>query len=78
MLRVQAKPNSKASEVVEINEDYVKIALKARPIEGEANNELISFLSNALSVEEEDIDIKRGETSKCKTVSITKINKSDE
>lgn len=78
MLRVQAKPNSKASEVVEINEDYVKIALKARPIEGEANNELISFLSNALSVEEEDIEIKRGETSKCKTVSITKINKSDE
>lgn len=37
LLRVQAKPNSKASEVVEINEDYVKIALKARPIEGEAN-----------------------------------------
>lgn len=37
LLRVQAKPNSKVSEVVEINEDYVKIALKARPIEGEAN-----------------------------------------
>lgn len=37
LLRVQAKPNSKANEVVEINEDYVKIALKARPIEGEAN-----------------------------------------
>ena len=77
MLRVQAKPNSKTNEVVEINEDYVKIALKARPIEGEANASLISFLSDVLSVEEEDIEIKRGETSKCKTVSITNINKTD-
>lgn len=44
--KVIVKTNSKRSETTEYDKDTntYKISLKARPIEGEANKELIKFL----------------------------------
>lgn len=44
--KVIVKTNSRKSEITEYNKDTntYKISLKAKPIEGEANKELIKFL----------------------------------
>lgn len=45
ILNVIAKPNNKKNSVLELKEDYIKIGINAPPIDGEANQELISFIS---------------------------------
>lgn len=44
-LAIQAKPQSKSNSVVEINDSYVKVSIKAVPENGEANQTLISYLA---------------------------------
>jgi len=52
-------------------QDALKIKLKAPPVEGAANKELIKFLSKLLKVSKSDIVIKKGETSKNKEIEIS-------
>lgn len=33
-LTVQAKPNSKTNAILAVNEDYIKVAIKAAPVDG--------------------------------------------
>lgn len=43
-IKVVVKTNSKENKIEKID-DYFKVYLKARPVEGEANLELVKFLS---------------------------------
>ena len=52
------------------NRCYLKLRLKAKPIEGQANKELIEFLSKFLSVSRLNLAIKQGEHSRYKLVVI--------
>lgn len=49
-----------------------KVKLRARPIQGEANRELIELLAGYFKVTKSSIRIIRGERSKNKVVQITK------
>ncbi len=42
-IRVFAKPKAKRTALLKVNEEGLNIALHAKPHEGEANIELISF-----------------------------------
>ena len=44
-LSVQVLPNAKKTEVVGLIDGALKIRLKAQPIEGQANEELIRFIA---------------------------------
>ena len=43
-IKVVVKVNSKENKIEKID-DYYKVYLKARPVEGEANLELVKFLT---------------------------------
>ena len=79
IVHVYVKPNAKQTRLIGKDERGLIIALKARPQEGEANDELINFLSELCGVPKSKIIIRRGAASRIKQVempwneSITRI-----
>lgn len=69
-LAVQITPNAKKTEVVGVLDDAIKIKLQAQPIEGRANEALVTFLARALSVPRSAVAITHGHTSKRKLVEV--------
>jgi uncharacterized protein (TIGR00251 family) len=69
-LQIRAKPNAKKTSIVKITEQGLHIAIHAKPHKGEANKELILFLSKAFDVPKSQIMIKTGEGSKYKQIII--------
>ena len=67
---IKVIPNSSKTEIIEETHDYLKIKLKAVPIKGQANKELIKFLSKKYNVSKSNIEIIKGLTSKDKLVRI--------
>ena len=69
-LSVQVLPNAKNTEVVGLLDGALKIRLKAQPIEGQANEELIRFIATQIKVPKKQISVVRGVTSRLKIVEI--------
>lgn len=69
-LKVLVQPNSKKNEVVGIHGDAVKIKIKAPPVDGEANEILVMFLSKTLNIPRKNFQILHGRASKNKLVEI--------
>ena len=67
-LEVLVVPRASKTEIVDYPGDALKIRLKAPPVDGEANTELIRFLSKHFKISKSRITIIRGETSKKKLV----------
>lgn len=68
ILEVVVAPRAKRSKCVGIHGGYPKIALAAPPIEGRANEELVTFLKELLGLPGRDIEIVRGDASRRKAV----------
>lgn len=68
ILHVQVKPNARQTKLISRDERGLVIALKARPQDGEANDELIAFLSELFAVPKSKIHIRRGLKSRVKQV----------
>ncbi len=69
-LKVWVQPNAKKNEINGESGGYLKIKIKAPPVEGKANKELLRFLSKVLGVKIKDLEIKMGEKSKKKVILI--------
>ncbi len=69
-LNVQVLPNAKKTEVVGLIDGVLKIRLKAQPIEGQANEELIRFIATQMKLPKKRISVVRGLTSRQKTIEI--------
>jgi len=69
LLLVYVQPNAKRNEIEEIDEwrGRLKVKVKAPPVGGKANKELVKFLSKVLGA---DVEIVRGETSREKDLLI--------
>ena len=65
-LKVLIQPNAKTNQVVVVHGDAVKIRIKAPPVDGEANDVLIRYLSELIGVPRKNIQILRGQTAKNK------------
>ncbi len=77
-LFILAKPNAKRTAIVAVNDQELVISLHAKAHQGEANKELIGFLSKILQLPKSQVILQRGEKSKHKHVvvpytGITKI-----
>ncbi len=70
-LAVQVAPNAKKSEVMAVQGDALKIRLQAPPLDGRANEELIRFLAQQLSVPKSAIHLTHGHTNKRKLLEIS-------
>ncbi len=70
-LAIRVTPRSSKNEIIEIlNDGTVRIRLTAPPVEGKANDALVSFLAEVLDVPRSRIAIVAGETGRDKLVSI--------
>ena len=67
------QPGAKISRVVGLHDGLPKIAIKARPIDGEANEALITFLAELGGVPKRSIEILSGQTSRTKRLEVDQL-----
>ncbi len=67
---IHIKPNAKANKIIAYQGDQLKIAIKAPPVDGKANKELIVFLAEHLHIPKNCIEIIRGKGSPIKQIVI--------
>ena len=65
--QVKVIPNSSASKITEITEEYLKVKLNSPPIENKANKEVILLLSKSLNIPKTSIELISGDKNKLKT-----------
>ncbi|HQZ98375.1 MAG TPA: DUF167 domain-containing protein [Pyrinomonadaceae bacterium] len=69
--RVRVIPRASRTEFVGIIDGVLKVRIKAAPVDGAANEELIKFLARTLGVSKSAVEIVAGQTSKIKRLRIT-------
>lgn len=70
LLRVHVQPRASRSEIVGLHGDALKVRLRAPPVDGAANEELVRFLSELLGVRHDDITLVSGAASRAKRLFI--------
>ena len=69
-VRVRVVPRASRTEVVGLQGDALRIRLTAAPVDGAANEALVSFLAERLVVPRSSVRLLAGETSRSKVVLI--------
>jgi uncharacterized protein (TIGR00251 family) len=70
VLSLHCQPGAKASRVVGLHNDRLKLQLQAPPLENRANEALVAWLAGQLSLPRKQIEILTGHTSRQKRVSV--------
>ena len=70
ILQVRVKANSKFNKIEKDLAGNWILKIKAPPVDGKANNELIKFIAEKLSISKSSIKILSGHSSKIKRISI--------
>ncbi|MBX7182470.1 MAG: DUF167 domain-containing protein [Bacteroidia bacterium] len=69
-IRIKAKPGSRINSFEYLPEGLYSLKIKALPIDGKANEYLISYLAEILGIRKNQVHIKSGHTSKIKTIEL--------
>jgi uncharacterized protein len=69
-IRVKVKPNARDSELVQVNDGSWIARIKAPPIDGRANDELIRLVAAHFGVRRADVAIRSGASSRSKSIDI--------
>lgn len=77
VMTIHVIPGSKLNQIMGyMDNGPLKIKIKAKPLGGKANKELIKFLSDILEIKESCLEITSGLSSRNKIVRICGINES--
>jgi uncharacterized protein len=68
---VRVQPGAKRNAVVGLHGDAVKIALSAPPVDGKANEALIAFVAERMSLPRARVSLVAGAASRSKVLRIT-------
>ncbi|OAG26878.1 DUF167 domain-containing protein [Thermodesulfatator autotrophicus] len=68
LLEVYLQPKAKKEEIVGLYQGFLKIKVKSPPVDGKANQALISFLAKKLAIPKKDVKLVAGLTSRHKKV----------
>lgn len=77
LLTVRVQPKASRECVILGDEDTVRVALMAPPLEGKANKALVQFLARALKIPRRNITLERGEKSRDKVLRLRESNMRD-
>ena len=72
IFNVFLQPRASRNSLVGLHDNAIKIALNAPPVDGEANKQLVQYLSKLFRVKKSDITIVAGERGRRKRVSVCK------
>jgi uncharacterized protein len=70
LLKIKVQPRASKNEISGVLGDALKIRITAPPVDGEANECVISFLAKLFKVAKQDIEITTGHTGRNKSVFI--------
>jgi uncharacterized protein (TIGR00251 family) len=70
LLNVYIQPNAPKDDYAGIFNNCVKLKIKAPPVDGKANRELLRFLGEIFAVPQSSIRLVQGETSRYKKIEI--------
>jgi uncharacterized protein (TIGR00251 family) len=73
-LRLRIQPKAARTELVGLHGDAIRIRLSAPPVDGAANEALLKFLADKLSVPLRAVRLTAGEASRSKVVTVTGID----
>jgi hypothetical protein len=76
-LSVRIQPRASKNEVVTMENGGLKIRLTSPPVDGAANEALIRFLAETLSVAKSQVEIISGHTAREKRIRISGVNEDD-
>ena len=69
-LHIYIQPNASKNAFAGLHDGYLKISVKAPPLEGKANEQLVQFMSNLFSVPKSAVRLQQGTRSRHKKVAI--------
>ena len=69
-LRIRVQPGASRDEVVGWDGDVLRVRLRARAVEGQANRSLVEFLARVLGLRPRQVALVRGERSREKLVDV--------
>jgi hypothetical protein len=76
-ITVKVTPRSRKNEIVSWEDGILKVRLRAIPEKGEANTELIAFLSDVLDIPKSMITIVHGTASRIKHIELLGLSETD-
>lgn len=71
LIKVTVSPGAKKNSITMIAPDHYRVRVKAPPVKGRANQELIRLLAEHFGIAPSSIIIKRGKHSRNKLIEIT-------
>ena len=69
-LLIKVKPNSSKDEISVDSENNFIVKIRAKPVDGEANEYLVKYLAKELEVSRSLIQIEKGATSRLKRIAL--------
>ncbi len=70
LLSIRVQPNASVSEVAGEYGDQLRVRLAAPPVDGRANEALVTFLARALDVPKASVSVVRGQSGRSKAVKV--------
>ncbi|KAG9272430.1 hypothetical protein AMEX_G13426 [Astyanax mexicanus] len=70
-ISIHAKPGAKQNAVTDVSSEAVGVAIAAPPSEGEANAELVRYLSKVLELKKSEIVLDKGSKSRDKIIKVS-------
>ena len=77
LLYLRIQPRASKNEIVTREDGSIKVRLTAPPVDNAANEALVKFLSDTLSVAKSQIEILSGHTSRDKVVRVIGVSDED-
>ncbi len=74
ILTVKAQPRAAADAVAGADADWVRVRLRAPPVDGKANAALTAFLADALGLPKRAVTLLSGETGRLKRVRVSGLD----
>jgi len=76
-ISLRVYPRATRNEVVGFTDGVLQVRVAAPPVKGQANKELIAFLSQTLAVGKGALTIVKGHTSRSKVIAIDGLSQED-
>ncbi len=76
-ISLRVYPSAARNEIVSFTDGVLRVKVAAPPVKGQANKELITFLSQALAISKGALTIVKGHTSRSKVIAINGLRQED-
>ncbi len=73
MLTLKVTPRAKRTEVIGFDPDWMRLRIQAPPVDGKANEAIISFFADEFHIHRRAVEICTGDTSRLKRIKLRDV-----